>query len=53
LSAIAATRRLWNEKNVEVFPYLYISHRLAEGVDLAWNGYEISRKISPNKFFQN
>jgi hypothetical protein len=30
LSAIAATWRLWDEKKVEVCPYLYISHGLAE-----------------------
>jgi hypothetical protein len=53
LSAIAATWSLWDEKKVEVCPYSYIGHGLAEGVDLAWKGYGISRKRSPNKFFQN
>jgi hypothetical protein len=50
LSAIAATWRLWDEKKVEVCSCLYINHGLAEGVDLAWKGCEISRKRSPNKF---
>jgi hypothetical protein len=53
LSAIAATWGLWDEKKVEVYPCLYIGHGLAEGVDLAWKGYEISHKRSPDKFLQN
>jgi hypothetical protein len=50
--AIAITWRLWDEKKVGVYPYLYISPELAEGVDLAWKGYGKSRKRSPNQFFK-
>jgi hypothetical protein len=52
LSAIAATWSLWDDKEVEVCPCLYIGPGLAKGVDLAWKGCGISCKRSPNKFFQ-